>query len=212
MKNPSIFIGIPSGSDWKADFGMSLAGLVASSPRPLIGGGHIERLRLWNTKGSILSRSRHTLASKALEEECSHILFIDSDMTFPNFTLHQLLRWDKDVVAANCVTKSIPALPTARQFDKDNPAGRLVSSLGREGLEKVWRIGTGVMLVKTKVFKKLPQPWFPITWQPENDDYTGEDWNFCKACADAKIDVFIDHGLSQHIGHVGSLEYNLTHQ
>lgn len=211
MKNPSIFIGIPSGTDWKADFGMSLAGLVASAPRPLIGGGHVERLRLWNTKGSILSRSRHVLVSKALEEECSHILFIDTDQTFPSHTLHQLLRWDKDVVAANCVTKCLPALPTARQFSKDVSAGVPVSSVGRTGLEKVWRIGTGVMLIKTRVFKKLPQPWFPITWQPENDDYTGEDWNFCKACEDAKIDLFIDHELSKSIGHIGSFEYNLTH-
>jgi hypothetical protein len=210
-KNVSIFIGIPSGTDWKADFGMCLAGMVAAAPRPLLGGGHIERLRLWNTKGSILSRSRHTLVAKALEEECTHVLFVDTDQTFPIHTLHQLLRWDKDVVAANIVTKSIPAIATARKFSKDNPAGVPISSVGRQGLEKVWRIGTGVMLIKTKVFKKLPQPWFPITWNDANQDYTGEDWNFCKACEDAKIDLFIDHELSQQIGHIGAFEYNFTH-
>jgi hypothetical protein len=210
MKNPSVMIGIPSGDAWKADFGMSLAGLVAAAPKPLAGGGRLENLTLWNTKGSILSRSRHTLARKAQDSGATHLLMIDSDMTFPNWTLHQLLAADKDVVAANCATKGLPSYPTAR-MQGIKPAGELVSSVGREGLEKVWRVGTGVMLIKMKVFAKIEQPWFGISWNEENDDYTGEDWTFCEACRAAGIPVYIDHKLSQHIGHVGSFTYTMQH-
>ena len=70
--NPSVMIAIPSGTDWKADFGMSLAGLMASLGRPLKNNKRIEVVRLWNTKGSILSRSRQTLVQKAREEGVSH--------------------------------------------------------------------------------------------------------------------------------------------
>lgn len=211
MKNPSVFIGIPSGTEWKADFGMCLAGLVAAAPKPLKNGAVIERLRLWNTKGSILSRSRHTLAEKAIEEGCSHILFVDTDMTFPNWTLHQLLSADKDIVAANCVTKCLPALATARQ-KSTNPAGELLDSRGKSGLEKVWRVGTGIMLIKTSVFAKLPQPWFPITWEELNNDYTGEDWNFCKLALEHGLQIWVDHDLSKQIGHIGNFEFNVMHQ
>lgn len=208
MKNPSVMVGIPSGDAWSADFGMSLAGLVAAAPMPLKGGGQIERLQLWNTKGSILSRSRHTLAQQSLELKCDYLLMLDSDMTFPSYALHQLLAANVEVVAANCSTKGSPAYPTAR--NKGNtPAGSLVHSEGKKSLERVWRIGTGVMLIKTSVFEKLPQPWFPITWEAQNNDYTGEDWNFCKLCAEHGIPVYVDHLLSQQIGHIGSFNYEV---
>lgn len=208
MKPVSVFIGIPSGSDWKADFGMCLAGLVAAAPKPLHDGSVLQGLNLWNTKGSILSRSRHTLVTKALESGASHILMLDSDMTFPNWTLHQLLKAEQDIVAANCVTKVIPANPTARQKG-DTPAGVPLDSRGKKGLEKVWRVGTGVMLINLEVFKHLPQPWFPITWEAGNADYTGEDWNFCKLVQDNGFGIWVDHTLSQHIGHVGSFEFTM---
>lgn len=206
--NPSVFVGIPSGSDWKADFGMSLAGMMASTGRPLKNGGHIERVQLWNTKGSILSRSRHTLVKKALELECSHILFVDSDMTFPNWTLHQLLGANKAVIGANCVVKSVPSNPTARAKSADLH-GELVHSANAAGLAKVWRLGTGVMLIKTSVFSDLAQPWFNIPWNEELQDYTGEDWTLCQRLEEAGIPIWIDHDLSKHIGHVGS--YTYTH-
>lgn len=207
MQNPSVFIGIPSGSDWKAGFGMSLAAMMTMIGRPLKGGARIERVQLWNTKGSILSRSRHTLVKKAIELECSHILFIDSDMTFPNFTLHQLLSHNKAVVAANCVVKTIPSNPTAR-VKTEATVGEPVDSRLTQGLQRVWRVGTGIMLMKTSVFTDMPQPWFPIQWNEELQDYTGEDWMMCKRLDEAGIPIYVDHDLSRHVGHIGEYTYS----
>lgn len=209
MQNPSVFIGIPSTDNWKADFGMSLAGLMAAAAKPLKGGGFIGRLQLWNTKGSILSRSRHTLVKKAIELECSHILFLDSDMTFPSWALHQLLSHNKAVVGANCAVKALPSNPTARRATPDG-IGEGIDSRGKAGLERVWRLGTGVLLMKTSVFADLPQPWFPIVWNEKTQDYTGEDWAMCNGLDAAGIPIWVDHTLSQHIGHVGS--YTYTHE
>lgn len=207
--NPSVMIAIPSGSDWKADFGMSLAGLIASINKPLRKGKQIEMLRLWNTKGSILSRSRQTLVEKAQEDQVSHILFLDSDMVFPEWTLHRLLDLELMVVAANCATKQIPSSPTARHYDPMTLAGEQVHSGGTGKLiEEVWRVGTGVMLINMKVFDKVPSPWFDITWNETLKDYTGEDWNFCAKVQNAGIPIHIDHMLSQHIGHIGSYTYS----
>lgn len=212
MRNPLVVVGIPSGSDWKADFGMSMLGLVASASKPLHNGGKLGMLRFSNLKGSILSRSRQMLAETAVKEGATHLLFVDSDMTFPQYTLHQLLRHDKEIVAANCVTKSTPAVSTARAYSDKSMAGEPIDSRGKRGLEKVWRVGTGVMLIKMSVFKQIDKPWFPIVWNEINQDYTGEDWSFCELCQEAGIDIYIDHDLSKQIGHIGAYAYSQTDQ
>lgn len=208
--NPSVMIAIPSGTEWKADFGMSLAGLMATTGRPLKK-GHIERIHLWNTKGSILSRSRQKLVVQAQELQVSHILFIDSDMTFPIWTLHRMLDLNLMVVAANCAVKQLPSNPTARHYDPMfSPGQQIYSTPDKTSVEEVWRVGTGVMLVNMKVFDKVESPWFDITWNPDLQDYTGEDWNFCAKVQAAGIPIHIDHMLSQHIGHIGSYTFSHT--
>ena len=78
-------------------------------------------------------------------------------------------------------------------------------------MQKVWRVGTGVMLIKLSVFDKLEQPWFPVEWNPALNDYTGEDWAFCAALERAGIPIHIDAGLSREIGHVGDFRYEHIH-
>lgn len=211
MQSPIVFIGIPSGSEWKAEFGMSLAGLIAHSSRPLRGGGGIGGLRLWNSRGSILPRSRTTLVMKALESRASHILFLDSDMAFPPDTLHRLLAWDKAVIGCNCPTKMMPSTPTAR-LEGEGRAGKPLYSLPDDGgIKQVWRVGTGVMLMRTKVFQQMRQPWFDMPWDAGLQDYRGEDWSMCDKLDALGIPIYVDLGLSKEIGHVGDLKYEHKH-
>ena len=78
-------------------------------------------------------------------------------------------------------------------------------------LKKVWRIGTGIMLVKMSVFDTIPEPWFPIAWDEELQDYRGEDWAFCDALDRAGIPIYVDEGLSRAIGHVGDFRFEHQH-
>jgi len=134
-------------------------------------------------------------------------------MVFPASTLHRLLQWDKAVVACNCPVKTIPSNPTARFAPTvEHPAGVPVYTLPDSvGLQKVWRVGTGVMLIKLSVFERIAQPWFPVEWNEVLDDYTGEDWAFCAALERAGIPIHIDAGLSREIGHVGDFRYEHIH-
>lgn len=210
MQNYKIFIGIPSTSEWKADFGMSLAGLVSYSATPFKDGSRITSLRLHNCKGSILSKSRTILVKKALEHGATHLLFLDSDQTFPVQTLHRLLSHERAVVACNIATKMLPSTPTARLAG--GPVGEpLYSQPDDIGIRQVWRVGTGIMLIKTSVFKDVPEPWFEMRWNPETQDYVGEDWTFCEKLDEAGIPIYVDLSLSKFIGHVGEMEYKHDH-
>lgn len=203
-----LVIAIPSGDQWERKFGLSLAMLMSRM------GEHIppykvNNVMVRNRKGSILPQSRQQLAEFALSWEASHILFVDSDMVFPSDTLHRLIAPRKWVVGCNCPTKIIPAATTARQ-KSTKPAGDQVFSHDKTGLEKVWRVGTGVMLLDTRVFAGLEKPWFPIEWKPELGDFQGEDWGFCAKLEAAGFPIFVDHDLSREIGHVGAFDY--THE
>lgn len=208
METLRVLVVVPSGCYWVADFATSLISLVAKFAATPVPGYSSHELRVANIKGSILPRSRLRGLKAAKEAGVTHLLFVDSDHTFPPDMLHQLLRHGKDVVAANCVTKTIPSCPTARKKSID-PKGDLVySDEGTVGLERVWRVGTGVMLLSKKAFMQIPHDAFGMPFLEAIDDYQGEDWTMCAALEKAGVPIYVDHGLSKQVGHVGMFNYN----
>jgi hypothetical protein len=151
----------------------------------------------WTPEASYLSNQRTLLARGALELGATHILWLDSDMRFPPSTVEGLLARDVAMVGANYRNRQKPECFTA-QRDR-----AWVSSVGRHGVEAVESIGLGVTLIRTDVFRLLPEPWFPIEWSVEHQGHIGEDVGFCRRAGAAGISVWVDHDLSQHVSHLG---------
>ena len=205
-----VIVGVPSGNSWNAKFGVDLVNLVASFTQKPVKGYQSQSLQVVNVRSSILSKNRLDLVNAAKQLKATHLLFLDSDQTFPRSVVHQLAQHRKLVVAANIPTKQIPANPTARAFEEGNPKGKLVySDELATGLEQVWRVGTGVMLINMRVFDRLSGDLWSMKYLPEVDTYQGEDWTFCQKCEEAGIPIYVDHGLSKQVGHVG--DYEFTH-
>ena len=169
-------------------------------------GGDVHRLGLSIQRGSILPQLRHKIVRKALEIESTHILFADSDQDFPPYTLRALLSHRLPVVGANIATKILPSIPTARL--KSGHSGVPLYP-GGNGVIKVWRLGLGLVLVETEVFRKIDPPWFEVRYEPEIDDFMGEDWFFMSRLEAAGIGVYVDQDLSAEVGHWGELRYGL---
>lgn len=208
-----LAIGIPSGEEWKKQYGLSLAVMMCHLTQMIIP-REDSQVNLVCEGGSILPQLRHKIVLQALESRATHLLFIDTDQSFPPDTFSRLYKWRKPVVACNIATKCFPSAPTARKKG-GGPTGELVrTTASSRGLEKVWRVGTGVMLVDMMVFKKIPPPWFMNEYLPFDIDgqtvynYGGEDWYFCKLLERADIPIFIDHELSYQIGHHGNCKYD----
>lgn len=194
---------VPSGEQWSAQFGMSL--ISALSYLLLHGGGTGFVVR--NKRGSILPQLREKLVEDTLRDvpEATHVLFVDSDQTFPAETIVRLLEHEQPVVALNIPVKRRPSTPTARL-----KGHKIVFSKPHSPrLGEVWRVGMGVMLVEASVFGKLPKPWFNVSWREEVGDFEGEDWWFCRRLEEAGIPILVDHRLSLGVGHVGA--YKFTH-
>jgi hypothetical protein len=202
-----VLVAIPSTDRWSSDFGMSICQLVADFASK-IEGYNSQRLRLLKKESSILPNMREEIGQTAIAQGVSHVLFLDTDQTFPQNTLRRLLAWKESIVAANIAVKTFPTGPTARLFNRKNPKGDLLYTWSDSvGLVPVWRVGTGVMLIETRVFRRVPEPWFPVVWREEVRKFQGEDWGFCEKVEAFGFKPMVDQGLSWEIGHVGKCNY-----
>lgn len=110
--------------------------------------------------------ARNGLVQKALEIGAKYILFVDDDTNpvSPNPTealgalVYEMDNSADDVavIGGVYVTKSIPSVPTILKDEGTGPHWKW-----RVGeVFPVFAVGTGFMLIKADVFRKIPQPWF----------------------------------------------------
>lgn len=203
----SILVGFPAREEWKGGFGMDLVNLILHLVTVPVPGYRFQRAQPMQVKGSILSRSRMMLVKEARKQQCTHLAFIDTDQTFPRDTLHRLLQHRKDIIGCNIATKQIPASPTARRKSSSLNGEPVYTDPSSPQLEKVWRLGAGILLIDMRVFEIIGLGCFEIRWVPELQDYRGEDWAMCEAMERAGFDIWVDHKLSDEIGHLGEYEY-----
>ena len=154
---------------------------------------------------TILLTQRTKLAQMAIDFNSEYILWLDSDMTFPATTAVRLLSHKEPIVAANYAKRSVPCKSVAYK-----KIGDWNSSLDfniESSLVPVEGIGMGCMLMKTKIFEKLPKPWFEFTWDDTQNNFLGEDMNLCKKISSLGYQVKVDTVLSTEIRHLGSYAF-----
>jgi GT2 family glycosyltransferase len=155
-----------------------------------------ENTRLVFVPRIMIDTARNQIVTSALQDpNCTHVLFIDDDMLFPTDTLLKLLSHDKDIVGVQAFKRREKYEPCVyiKKEDKFYPA------LIRE-FSEVDAIGTGVLLVKIGVFKKLKFPWFYTGYDPDGTHWS-VDFNFCKDATKEGYKIFCDPDMS--IGHIG---------
>jgi glycosyltransferase involved in cell wall biosynthesis len=167
------------------------------------------KVNLYTSMGTLIFDQRNNMVESALEEGADYVLFIDADMRFPKDTLERLLKHNKGIIGVNATTRSVPVKATAKtlEIEEDGTCNwKQISSKNKIGIEKADGIGCGVMLISKHTLTTIPKPWFFFELLPENK-LLGEDIYFCIKAKDAGIETFIDHDLSQEIGHVGNYTY-----
>ena len=196
---------VPSHGGWKTAFGRSLVSmtqhLMAWRPDPSLGIRSF-RYRLYTQEGSMLVQSRHNLTVAALKDKCTHLLFLDSDMTFPKDTAIRLLLRDKEIIGVNATTRSYPVMHIAHDLQ-----GKRIDSGKKFGVQKVQHVGMAVMMLSAGIFQKLLPPLYMMEWIPDTGSYCGEDVYFCAKAQAAGYDVWIDHDLSKQVGHLGAQHF-----
>lgn len=133
---------------------------------------------------SLITRARNYLTDEFLRSDCTHMLFIDSDIHFSPQDVIAMLALDKDVIGGPYPKKSINwnNVAFAARNHPELEAGELEGLVGdyvfnvvkgtqqfsvTEPLE-VLEIGTGYMMIKRHVFEKMEKAYPHLRYKPDH--------------------------------------------
>lgn len=148
-------------------------------------------------------RARNLIVQGAQQVNADYVLMLDDDMVVNHFGdvnasadygfIEKLVEHDKDIVGALYYQRQGGCLPVA--MVEQGEGYRFLQPHEITGkLQKVDVVGGGAMLVKMRVFDRLPFPHFA----PEFD--FGTDVQLCRAAKDAGMEVWLDGSIE--LGHV----------
>jgi len=156
------------------------------------------------TQGPYVSVNRETIVEIALEYDVDYILFIDHDMKFPRSTIEHLIKRDKDIIAVPYNYRHMPKRTMTKFFGKNGEQSKEMLEMP-DKMFKVWGIGTGCMLVKLDVFKKLKPPYFEMVYDKKGKVVVTEDIGFCKKARANGYDLWCEPTLT--LRHIGDYDY-----
>lgn len=194
-----ILIGICTGGTIQSLTVMSLMDLLTSYPEP-----NALSIQI----GGYKPHGMNNLVRDAQQINATHLLNIDSDMTFPPDSIQRLLAHDKDIVGVNYRqrgnhTDQDFAVSTVKFPGKGSEYRRVNPEDFPKELFECAAVGLGLTLINMKVFDKLPFPWFRTT--EDKNLHSTEDIVFCKDAREAGFEVWCDPTI--RMGHVGSYVY-----
>ena len=181
-----------SGDEVKTNFALSMWGLLRDYPR---------NIRIFNGRTSLPPVSRYVLVRQAVEAGADAIFFADTDLVFPEDALSRLENHGKPIVAVPYVKRR-----PKHQFEGWDSHGIPIQK-DWTGLRSMQRMQIGFSLIRREVFERVPEPWFPLVWQPKTRSFLGEDFSFCDLACEAGYELWSDFDMSHEFGHEGSKVY-----
>lgn len=145
--------------------------------------------------GSLVYEARERLAGVAVDGGYDYVLWLDSDMMFPETLLLDLLAQDKDFITGVCAARRPPYNPCI--FRSNGEKLDFVTDF-KDRLIKVDGCGFGVVLMKTELLQKSFDK-YRTCFQPIPG--YGEDLSFCVRAKDLGYQLFADPNIE--IGHIG---------
>jgi hypothetical protein len=156
-------------------------------------------------RGQSPAKNRNMCVQAAIDNECTHIFFLDDDVIPPKDSLQRLLTHDKDVVTGLYPMRNFPHYPVIFNKRFANGYNKHVNlSEQGEGLIEITNCGFGCVLIKMEVFRKLPKPW--VTLGELEADGWCDDIAFFNKVVDAGFKMYcdltlqVDHMMTVHAG------------
>lgn len=162
----------------------------------------------------MIEMARNGIVAEAVKNNCTHLLFVDDDNPIPADTLEKFLEDDKDIVIAPILSrnKNKDGIHTLCAFYSEDVEGvklyNHIDQFREDGyLHKIDAGGTGCMLIKIEVLKKLNEIYKERIFErtrdvfPEPITYEGKEWTertmsedvqFCERAIDAGFEVWLD--------------------
>ena len=199
-------IGTPTAGMIHADYTTSLTKMLLFFLQTPILGNEKEHREVMFTMmvGASIGQNRDIIVEGALENDCTHVLFIDDDVGFDQDCLNIAAMRRMPIVIGNYRRKVFPGLFTARNHDNTES---IITSESSTSLEKCSFGGFGFALIERQVFEAVPMPRFLHTYDAASKTYSTEDLPFYTAASKAGFQTWVDHDLSKKLRHNGNFQY-----
>ena len=152
--------------------------------------------------------NREQLAEHAIEAGCTHLMFLDDDMSFEPQVLEILLGRRQQIVTTNYLIKTENWQTDPQYVAVGLDDKRVSVGADKTGIQPVAYSGFGVSIIDVDVFKKMPRPLFMPDYNPETKKYTTEDNPFFRRAREAGFTVYVDHDASKLLTHIGRSAWN----
>ena len=193
MNMNKITVGIPTNRGLRPKMAQSLLNLV-------VHGGYEFHIVVAE-EGYTIAENRNYLTVQALNNNSDYLLMIDDDMTFEPDMLDKLIENKKDIIG-------VAYHPRSETGEIIKYLDEVVSVKIEQSTDPKYKdtfechaTGTGIILIKCNVFKKMSRPWFMFEYYPTGQCKLGEDWYFCREAKKAGFTIWTDP--KPRVGHIG---------
>ena len=146
--------------------------------------------------GTLVYAARDKLAIHAINNNYTHVLWLDADMVFDDELLYDLMFANKDFVSGiarsrrypyvSCLFSSLSMIQRVEDYPRDT--------------FRVEGCGMACVLVKTDILRAVRERYHTC-FLPTAD--LGEDLAFCKRAADLGYEIWAEPGAK--LGHIGNI-------
>ena len=210
VRMKKVFLAMPVYGGYDPHFVTSLLDLVQSPPCPMVVHPVIG--------DSLVARARNRAAARFLETDCTHLLFLDTDLIFSRDHIARLVSHDEPIVAGLYPKKQVELAWVCNLLPDTEPDER--------GLQPVRYAGTGCLLIAREVFEAMRSAHPDLAYDPDAGDegggkwdffrcgvylcpetgtrrYLSEDWWFCQMALDLGYQVLMDtEVILKHVGNI----------
>lgn len=154
------------------------------------------QVALINTTGQWARNGLHELMKLGLNTGAEWIIYAGPDVGWKPNDISRLIEHDKDIIGGWACGRLPPFLCHAA--DDMNEAGNgfrpVKNPQERIGIEKICSVGGELIVFKSTVFSKIPEPWFygQDMLIPETGRLMTEDYYFAKRAAENGVEIWVD--------------------
>lgn len=179
------------------NFTMSLVGMQHQFFEWVIKNKREDTLSVIRQSGYQIDEMRNDLVKVAQENKMTHILFLDTDMSFPQDMIIDMIEdlednEDYEAITGLYVRKSPPYLPHIYPEFLESKKFGIAGIYPLDSIFPVAGAGMGCCLIDMKVFDRIKKPYFKSGGSIDGAKGLGEDLYFC---AKAKPKMLCDTRL-----------------
>jgi hypothetical protein len=143
--------------------------------------------------------------TQAVEANCDYVWILDNDMSIPPGALGALMNADKGIIGAAYNMRKMPLQTVVTMLTDHGMIEFAKPAMMPNEPFICHSIGFGCMLVKVEALKRIPQPWFGMTWDSYGRLSMTDDRWFSEQAAKVGIETWCDPTLE--VKHIGDYHY-----